>query len=356
MKRITAAAVLLALACGAPGGGGESTAPVTVETMQVEESDVAIWAYGYTRLEGSNQAAVYGSGGTVESIEVTPGDTVEAGELLVVLSTDTESNSNTASAAAGVSSASTALAMANDSFDRISVLHSAGGASDQELLNAQLSVQSARAVLSSAQAAYAGTASRSANSLVTSPFSGIVGRINVSTGDPASATQPLHTVASSGLLKAEVLLPEDALGKIETGDQASVTVSSLEGSSFQATVTSVAPFIDPDTGLLSAEVSISNDEGTLYPGMAAEVAVRLDVHSSVIAVPELSLISSTSGYQIAVEENGIARLREAQVGYRGNGLAEIITGLEPGESLIVAGQQLVSDGSRVSPISAEELI
>ncbi len=350
-----ATAILLVTACGMPSGGREAT-PVTVETMNVQESDVSSWAYSYSRLEGVNQADIYGYSGTVESILVVSGDSVEAGELLMVLSTDSESTSNANAAAAIVNSAEAALAQSNDNLERVTTLHEAGGMSDQELLNAQLSAEIARGSLNSAQASFSGTASRTENSRVTAPFSGVVGRINITIGDPVSSVQPLLTVASPELLRAEVLLPEDALGKIETGDIASVTVSSLDGETTRATVTSVAPFIDPATGLLAVEVSIRDETGFLVPGMAAEIAVRLDVHNSVVAVPELSLISGTRGYQIAVEENGIARLRDATVGYRENGLAEIVSGLELGESLIVAGQQLVSDGSPVVTTGTGELI
>lgn len=73
----------------------------------------------------------------------------------------------------------------------------------------------------------------------------------------------------------------------------------------------------------------------------------MDIHKDVVVVPERYLISGTSGYQVAVEIDGIASLREATIGYRESGLAEITSGLNMGESLIVAGQQLVSDGSLV---------
>lgn len=354
MKKITfTAAALLVLACGAPSADRGATPPVTVETITVQETDVSQWAYSYTRLEGASQADLYGSGGTVESMLVAPGDTVEAGELLVVLSTDTENSSNAAAAYANVSSANAAAVQAIDNLDRVTALYNAGGASEQELLNAELSAESARSSLYSAQASYNGTSSRSENALVTAPFGGVIGRIHVDEGNTASASQPLLTIASQGLLTADLLLPEEAVGKIEPGDWATVSASSVHNGSFQATVTAVSPFIDPSTGLLAAEITITDESGALVPGMAVEAAVQLEVHDSVVAVPELSLISSTSGFLLAVEEDGVVKIREATVGFRENGIAEIVTGLETGESLIVAGQQLVSHGSRVIPTGTE---
>jgi len=348
MKKATLApaALLFILACVKPGGSGESV-PVTVETITVQQADVSKWAYSYARLEGASQADVYGSGGIVESILVAPGDTVEAGELLAVLSTDIEYNSNTAAASANVTSANAVASQANDNLDRVTSLFNAGGASEQELLNAQLSAESARAALFSAQASYSSTSSRSGNAMVTAPFSGVVGRIHVDEGNPALASQPLLTIVSPELLTADLLLPEEAVGKLEIGDLAIIAVSSLNGESFSGTVTAVSPFIDPTSGLIAAEVSIDDETGALVPGMAVKIAVQLDVHDSVVAIPELSLICSTSGFLVAVEENGVVRIKEAIVGYRENGVAEIVTGLEPGESLIVAGQQMVIDGSRI---------
>ena len=348
---LAATAVLMVMACGAPGGRHDS-APVTVETITAQEIDVAQWAYSYTRLEGASQADVYGNGGTVESILVSPGDTVEAGELLAVLSTDMEYNSNTSAAAAVVVSANASLAQANDNLDRVSALFEAGGASEQQLLNAQLSSESAGSALQSAQASYTGTSSRGGNAMVKAPFSGVIGRIFIDEGNSSSGSQPILTIASPELLTADLLLPEDAVGKLKVGDWAMVSASSVAGESYPAVVASVSPFVDPFTGLLAVEISIADESGKLVPGMAIKAAVQLDVHDSVIAVPELSLISSTSGFLVAVEENGIATLREATVGFRENGMAEIVSGLQAGESVIVAGQQLISDGSRVAPADA----
>ena len=347
-RAILLAALLIIAGCGAPGerGSAESEA-ITVQTVTVEEADVSLWAKSYTRLQGANQANIYGTGGTVDSILVTQGDTVAAGQLLMVLSTDTENIASASASSAGVSTAATALAMATDNLERVTALYNAGGASDQEILNAQLSEQSARSALYSAQATSTGTTSRSSSAMVTAPFGGVIGRIPVTVGSLSSATQPLITVASADLLKAEILLSEDAVGKIEEGDPAYIEVSSVQNLSFSGIVTSVAPYVDLTTGLVAVEVSITNEQNTLVPGMAAEISVQLDIHQAVVAIPELSLINGTDGYQVAIEENGEAVIRTATVGYRENGIAEITSGLQAGESLIVAGQQLVSDGSPV---------
>lgn len=343
---LASAALLFMLACEGPGGRGESGA-VTVETITVQQADVSKWAYSYTRLEGASQADVYGSGGIVESILVAPGDRVDAGELLAVLSTDIEYSSNTAAASAGVSSANTAIVQANDNLERVTALFNAGGASEQQLLNAQLSAESARAALTSAQASYNSASSRSWNGMVTAPFSGVVGRIHVDEGNPASASQPLLTIASPELMTADLFLPEEAVGKLEIGDWATIAVSSLNGESFSGIVTAVSPFIDPVSGLLPVEICIEDETESLVPGMAVRIGVQLEVHCSVVAIPELSLISSPSGFLVAVEESGLVTIKEVTVGYRENGTAEIITGLELGESLIVSGQQLVRDDSHV---------
>lgn len=345
---ILLAALLILVACGAPEQRGTADkAPVTVQTVTVAEADVSLWAKSYTRLQGANQANIYGTGGTVDSILVAQGDTVVAGQLLMLLSTDTENIASATASSAGVSAAVSSLAMATDNLERVTALHNAGGASDQEILNAQLSEQTARATLYSAQATSSGTSSRSSSAMVTAPFGGVIGRIPVTVGSLSSATQPLITVASAGLLKAEILLTEDAVGQIMEGDPAFISVSSIQDQSFSGTVTSVSPYVDISTGLLAIEIGVSNESNILVPGMAAEISVQLDIHQAVIAIPELSLINGAEGYQVAIEENGSAVIRTATVGYRENGIAEITSGLQAGESLIVAGQQLVSDGSPV---------
>lgn len=165
--------LLILTSCGAPNGRGPADdKAVTVQTVTVEETDVSMWAKSYTRLQGASQANIYGTGGTVDSILVSQGDTVVAGQLLMVLSTDVENRANASASSAGVTAATASLAMASDNLERVTSLHEAGGASDQELLNAQLSEQSSRASLYSAQASSRGTTSRSYGAMVTAPFWG----------------------------------------------------------------------------------------------------------------------------------------------------------------------------------------
>jgi membrane fusion protein, multidrug efflux system len=85
--------------------------------------------------------------------------------------------------------------------------------------------------------------------------------------------------------------------------------------------------------------------------MAGRVAILTETFTNTIAVEESVLRRTQSGYQVVVIENGRAVIREVEIGISSYGMVQVTEGLQPGDSLVVAGQSMLSDGAVVEVVS-----
>ncbi|MBN2859923.1 MAG: efflux RND transporter periplasmic adaptor subunit [Sphaerochaetaceae bacterium] len=346
--------VSLICACGSGSGGpGEGMEmPITVRVDTLESATLTVWAESFARVEAERQALVYGTGGsTVEALLVEQGDTVSNGQLLAILDTDAVAEAGTSQAYASMSSARASYDTAKDYFERINLLYEAGARSQQELISAENALRSAESSLRYAQASLQAEAGRTGNSMVTAPFDGIVGRIWAREGNTIDGNPVLSLTSGSPIVW--IMLPETDAGRIEEGREALITVSGRD-SSLSGTVSSVSPTIDPTTGLVSVKIEIDDPEHDLIPGMAVRVRVCTEVMDNILAVPSTALIPTSTGYSVALVEEGTASVAPVETGSWNGTMVQVTSGLSAGDHVIVQGGYMVVDGSPIV-IEGQEL-
>ena len=106
--------------------------------------------------------------------------------------------------------------------------------------------------------------------------------------------------------------------------------------------------IDPASKTLLTEVDVPNPKGELLPGAYAEVLFHLKTGTPPLTIPSNTLIFRTSATQVAVVENGKAHLRTITIGRDLGNSLEVISGLDPGDSVIVNPPDSLADGAPVS--------
>ena len=344
------AVVLMSMGCG-PGQIDEEEPLVRVTVEVVEPVSISSIAYASARVEGLEEALIYAlAPGKVEEVLVSEGDSVTAGQQLVRLNTDQQASAGTSSAVAGISAAQANVDNASSNYIRMQSLYEAGGASEQQLEGSRAAVEAAQAQLSQARAGYTQARTIRDNSWITAPFDGEIGRIWARVGN-SSANTPLISISNNSVIVARILLPEENLLDLKPGLPAYITVSSLDNESFSGIVTSASLTVDQISGLVPVEVRFDETAGRLRPGMAGRVAVLTETFENSIAVAESALRRTHSGYQIVVIENGIAVIRDVQVGISSEGMVHITDGLSFGDSMVVGGQTMLQDGAGVEVVS-----
>jgi RND family efflux transporter MFP subunit len=178
---------------------------------------------------------------------------------------------------------------------------------------------------------------QAAEAVVYAPFSGVVSARLLSEGALASPTTPVVTLVTDEV-EVVVNIEEARVGQVPQGRPAVLTVSAFPGDEFQAVVASVSPTADPRSRTFQAKVVPTNNDGKLKEGMFAQVKIRGDERGNAILIPNQAIVQRSGKSVAFVVADGKAQLRELQVGITDGKQTEVTSGLEPGDQLIVAGQ------------------
>jgi cobalt-zinc-cadmium efflux system membrane fusion protein len=118
----------------------------------------------------------------------------------------------------------------------------------------------------------------------------------------------------------------------------SVEVPALRGVRFEGTLDYVSDTVDPVTVTLRVRSTIENPNRVLRPEMAAVMLITVDRERQELALPESALLPSGGGEIVLVQTSeGVFERREAKTGRRGNHLVAVESGVQEGESVVVAG-------------------
>jgi RND family efflux transporter MFP subunit len=182
--------------------------------------------------------------------------------------------------------------------------------------------------------------------LITAPFAGIISQKMANAGDLATPGMPLLVLENTGQLQVVAAVPEGAALKIKKGDALAVTVPAAEFSQ-TGTVSEIGP--SADTASRTALVKIRVHGGdSLRPGQYARVALPGGDGVNTLLVPETALFRFGQMERIFVIHNNTAQLRLVRSGEHREGQAEILTGLNGGEQVVIQGGERLVDGQPVT--------
>ena len=198
------------------------------------------------------------------------------------------------------------------------------------------------------------TALRSFQQLV-APFDGIitaraVDRGALITAGSGSASAPLFRIARAERLRIYVRVPQTWVRALTPGGQAQILVPEFPARTFLGQVVSTAGALDQASRTLLTEVQIPNDDGSLLPGMFANVKFAIARPEPPLWLPATALILGAGGMQVAVvRDDQTVHLQTVEVGHDLGQKVEIVAGLTGTESVIVNGGDGLREGLRVRP-------
>lgn len=229
------------------------------------------------------------------------------------------------------------------SMDRRRELAELNLVSQQDLEDARQAFEQAQARLRLSRVALG-------KSTLSSPIDGILDRLLVDRGEHVSEGTAAAVVMQVNRLRALVDVPEKDIPDVAKGNKAKVITAAVSGSSgpgISGEIIHLSYQADPATRTYLAKIEVDNREKALRPGMIVQVVFTRRKLSKVIAVPLYSLIDRDGVKVVYVEQDSKAQQRQVKVGNIIGSMAVIENGLNPGDRLIVKGQQLVRDGGSV---------
>ena len=178
--------------------------------------------------------------------------------------------------------------------------------------------------------------------MVRSPMDGEVVDLAVAPGEYRSDTAaPVMTVADLSHVWVVGSVPENELGRVETGQPVTITLSAYADQPFQGRVTRVALALDPDTRTGRVIAELDNPRRLLHPEMFARVRYSGPARP-VVTVPVGAVIQDERRASVFVERaRGEFERREVSLGPRHNGAVVISSGLAAGDRVVVDGTMLL---------------
>jgi len=287
--------------------------------------------------------------GKITALPVNLGDQVAKGDVLLRIKND-NIIAQRDQVEANLAEAEASLENTQTNYKRIKALHADSSATQKELddISTQLGVAKAR--VKALKSKRAEIRDLMDYSVIESPIDGYVVQKNVSQGDMASPGQPLLAVEEVADLKVLVSVPASQIDLFSKSDTLDISIEAAKAQ-FSGIVKAINPSADAMSRQFEVKVSIPKDVAKLQivkPGMFADVRLRKGM-DSLLMVPDSALVrrGQLTGLY-TVNDNNELLLRWVRIGRHQNGKVEILSGLKPGERLVLAGNQKLVEGQKVT--------
>jgi HlyD family secretion protein len=268
------------------------------EMLPVEKRDIVVTAHATGTIQADTTVEVKTrASGEVQGIKVETGQVVKAGTLLMQIDPRLTKNA-VAQAEATLAAARVQLSNATIQKQRSDSLLAAQAITRQEYEQDNLSQVNAHAALVTAQVALENNRINLEDATVRAPVTGTVIEIDVARGQVISSATSnvgggttLLKIADLTLVQVSTPVDETDIGKIQPGQQATVTVDAFPNHAFRGTVLKIEPkdTVQQNVTMFPVRIRIDNRNGLLRPGMNADVEIHVGERSQVLAVPNDAL-------------------------------------------------------------------
>ena len=241
---------------------------------------------------------------------------------------------------AQVAEAKARFELANNDYERGKTLLAKKTISQQQFDQFRSTLDANRASLRLAN-------ERMDEAVILAPFVGEMGERVVSLGQFVDVGQLLSSLVQVDPLEVEFNVPERYLGQLGVGQTIAIRTVAYEGN-FAGRVFFVSPQLDERSRTVLVKAYVDNVDGRLKPGMFANLDLVFRARDDAIVIPEQAI--SYQGDQASVvvmNTESRAEFRPVAVGLRLSGVAEILSGLEVGEYIVVEGFQKMGPGSQI---------
>jgi HlyD family secretion protein len=207
----------------------------------------------------------------------------------------------------------------------------------------------AAAQVARAEAFLAAARVRLADATTRAPFGGTIVARDVEPGESVSPGVPSFVLAQLEEVLVELAVPERSRAGLARGQAATIRVDALPGRTFAGKVEEIGPAAALANRTFLVKVRVANADGALHPGTFARGTIVTALRASVLQIPEAAILPTPGEPIVFLVKDGRAVRREVTVGDRSNGFVEVTAGVEPGDQVVVAGHEGLTDTQPVAP-------
>ncbi|HEX9199846.1 MAG TPA: efflux RND transporter periplasmic adaptor subunit [Acidobacteriaceae bacterium] len=284
--------------------------------------------------------------GRIQQVLVREGDTVRAGQTLAVLD-NAALRASVDQAQAGVKVAQseeivaqTDARLAGSTLERYRQLELQKSVSPQEMDEvsrraeaAAARLEAVRAHIEAAHAQESGAHTMLGYTRLIAPFTGVVTSRMADPGTMASPGVPLLRVDQAGTLHLEATVDESAIGAIHKGMKAQVTIDGVSSTPMIGTVSEIVPAADPTSHSFTVKIDLPSSR-QLRAGMYGTAEFANGVRQAIVVPRSAIVFRGSLACVYVLDAHGIAQLRYLTFGATNGNLAEVLSGISPGEKLV----------------------
>lgn len=349
MKIIALAAVLILVAGLVAACGKKNAAQDIVQEVPVKMEAVKIdRVSGFSQISGmlnpwEESAVSFEAAGRILELPRKEGDQVGEGDFLGRLDA-TEYSLQVAQAENGLEKARVSYQKAKDDFARMEQLHAQGALSLSDYESAQNKLAMAEKDYLLAQQSYSLVGPGSPKNQLRSPISGTVIAKLASVGQVVGIGTPVYRIGRIDTLKVLLPVPDSEISTWKTGGQ--VTLQLYEDSR-EGRITRVFPAVNQGTGTISVEISVDNPKHDWFPGQVVRVKHAVATREGMFVPVEAVLNQGLEKPYVFLGVEGKAVKTAVTTGALLNNRLEILSGLNPGDQVVVKGADKIFDGSKI---------
>ncbi|MEH2468682.1 RND family efflux transporter MFP subunit [Nitrobacteraceae bacterium AZCC 2161] len=290
---------------------------------------------------------------TIVSVHFEDGAKVKEGDLLFTL--DARQIDAQIEQAEGMLAKDRAqLAGAERDLKRFSDLIGKGATTQVNVDNAKTQADILAGTIQADQSALDNLKVQKSYTLIRAPFAGRISAANVKVGNfvrPAD-TAPLATINQMAPVYVSFAIPQRVLGDLRdamaAGSTTVIATIPNSGRSEDGKVAMVENTVDSTTGMVTVRGIMNNTNETLWPGILVQTKLIVRTEDGVV-VPTVAVQRSQTGNFVFTVKDGVAHVQPVKVDRTFQGVSVITSGLSGSEDVVVDGQLLLTEGTRVEP-------
>jgi membrane fusion protein (multidrug efflux system) len=306
--------------------------------------------------------------GFLESMHFIEGHNVEKGDLLYTID-ETPFETEVVEAQGFLAEAQTSLAQSRSDLDRIRPLAEMNAISQIDLDAAVAKNEAALGALQTANAQVKQAQIVKGYCRIHSPISGRIGISKVEVGEyvGSASNSELNLVSQVDPIRVRFAIDEKSYLKIarkiiaakkkegdgnraKTSDDLELILADGSIHEHRGHIVTTNATIDPTTGTFTLEADFSNPERLVLAGQYARIRTDVEVRKGALLVPQRSIVELQGNSSLfVVGAEGKVELRKIEPGPKINKLQIIVSGLKPGEKVLLEGVQKVKNGMTIKP-------
>jgi RND family efflux transporter MFP subunit len=335
------------LARGVPSGKSETNQPINqkkpplVRVISASKATISrgleltgsVEPYRIARLASPAEGPIVG-------IRVREGDRVKAGDTLLSLGRKKGID-------ALIASLREELKKEDDNLRRTRQLVKSEALPGEQLDQAKTAFEKVRAQLIKAE-------ETAQDYGVTAPWSGVVSRVIVKEGEFVAPRAVLLEMYDPSSQVIRAAIPEKHAAEVTTQMHVDVKLDAYHDEIMQGRIERVYPYLDSRLRTRTMEIVLDKPIH-LLPGMFARLKVLMKTVNDAVIVPAEAVITTPAGHRaVFVVEEGKAMRRMVETGIEEGNRVQIVTGISPGDKVVVAGNEKLKDGASVRLAGAEK--